>query len=1265
MATADIVARLRLEGEDFSRDFRTRMSGIEAQARETANALGGAFTGAGTRIKSAADSFLAFERGAEQANRLRASVDPLFAAQLRYNQAMDLANDLQAQGVLTGQRYMQVLDGLNAEFQRSIGVQDTLNAVRARGGMVAVQASQQFQDFFIQVGGGQSIMVAATQQLSQLAFVMQNAGGASSRFAQIISGPWGAAILGGTMVLGMLIPKLIGTGDATERATREIEENARKTEANREAQAAFANTLDGVTTALQANRAALNEMDDAHKSAARRALESALASQIRMRTIRAETEALINQAAAEAEVARLTAGAGDAGVAWVAETEQRLAQLRAQLAQARANEAESERQVRDTAARLAVEIATQSPEDRRARDRRVEIDHLRQRLVAERATTEEIVRQVSAVQARHRAEDEAEERRRRRRPSAGAEANAAGASATLAQARRYLGLDERTPGERNQLMELFRQANLNVDPAMVAWCAAFVNAVLATQGLRGTGSLGARSFLNWGAATQNPNPGDIVVLRRGNDPSEGHVGFYQGRTADGRIRVLGGNQGPGGAVTETTFASRDVLGYRRASAASEQRAANDLQQEEERRQRILATMEAQTAEMVEQASLSGLRLQGLDREAQLAERIADRRRDYEERLRDFRENGATAEQVAAQEQVTPALTEQLRLYEQQNEAVARLVARHGENEKLTKDERAEIEAALAVRNRTLTAAEALATTLAGNFALQSAIVRGEERNNVAIEEGNEALRRRNEIRDKEAEIRRSDEEEQQRQLDDMKQDMMRREEDQLRELADLYRDLFSGNTDDIIDRFKDGMLDAIAQIAAAWTLAQISGQRFDLGATMGQMGASGNPIAMLLSSLGGGGGVGKGAAAGGAMGLGPGLGILGIAAGAAGLGSLLGLNPKTSGTFGVVPAALHKLLSGTSRGSATLGFVDGDFGVGSTRGNSRNFIAASSGAMESVSASLDRIAEMLGGSITGAGSVSLGQRDGKWRGDPSGRGITKTKKGAIDFGDDQEAAIRWAIGEALRDGVIGGISDAAKKILQSGKDLEKAIDKAVMIEQIPKLLKARLDPVGAALDAHEEKWAKIIAALKEGSATAEQMAEAQQLYKLELEETIARTAGASASLKEFLDGLKMGPNSPYSLRQQEEIAAAALQPFLDKIASGEAIDQDKYQATAQQYLDIERQLYGSTDRFFSAMDTIMAATGKAIDRIDSAVPIRTAVDPFVEQTAANTGTMTEQLGGLQEQVAAQGSTLTAILQVLQTNGGGAFIGAATGFVKAA
>lgn len=92
----------------------------------------------------------------------------------------------------------------------------------------------------------------------------------------------------------------------------------------------------------------------------------------------------------------------------------------------------------------------------------------------------------------------------------------------------------------------------------VPWCAAFVGSCLKGAGLPNTGSLLARSYLDYGTKLEDPRVGCIAVFKRGAPPS-GHVAFVTGWGA-GHVRVIGGNQGD--AVSEANYREADVLGYR-------------------------------------------------------------------------------------------------------------------------------------------------------------------------------------------------------------------------------------------------------------------------------------------------------------------------------------------------------------------------------------------------------------------------------------------------------------------------------------------------------------------------------------------------------------------------------------------------------------------------------------------------------------------------------------------------------------------------------
>lgn len=123
-------------------------------------------------------------------------------------------------------------------------------------------------------------------------------------------------------------------------------------------------------------------------------------------------------------------------------------------------------------------------------------------------------------------------------------------------AKKYIGLTEEKDAK-------FLSKLTGVNVKYVPWCAAFVNAILKERDIQGTNSNLARSFLKWGKDVSNePKEGDIVVLKRGSLPWQGHVGIFMGDWDQGDyIMVLGGNQS--NRVKIELYASSSVIGYRR------------------------------------------------------------------------------------------------------------------------------------------------------------------------------------------------------------------------------------------------------------------------------------------------------------------------------------------------------------------------------------------------------------------------------------------------------------------------------------------------------------------------------------------------------------------------------------------------------------------------------------------------------------------------------------------------------------------------------
>lgn len=100
----------------------------------------------------------------------------------------------------------------------------------------------------------------------------------------------------------------------------------------------------------------------------------------------------------------------------------------------------------------------------------------------------------------------------------------------------------------------------------VAWCAAFVGAMIKRAGGKPSGSLAARSYLKWGSPVdrQKAQEGDVVVFKRGNSDWQGHVAFFV-KDNGSTITVLGGNQAD--AVNRRAYPAASLLGIRREVAA--------------------------------------------------------------------------------------------------------------------------------------------------------------------------------------------------------------------------------------------------------------------------------------------------------------------------------------------------------------------------------------------------------------------------------------------------------------------------------------------------------------------------------------------------------------------------------------------------------------------------------------------------------------------------------------------------------------------------
>jgi hypothetical protein len=415
-------------------------------------------------------------------------------------------------------------------------------------------------------------------------------------------------------------------------------------------------------------------------------------------------------------------------------------------------------------------------------------------------------------------------------------------------------------------------------------------------------------------------------------------------------------------------------------------------------------------------------------------------------------------------------------------------------------------------------------------------------------------------------------------------------------------------------------------------------------------------------------------------------GLLGSAAAGAGLGSLVGggtegaiggaiggvagqaLGSAVGGPLGgAIGQVLGSVLGGTigglfkqpKKGSVSLSGVGGDVSLGAATGNSESRRANAQTLGGSVADSLRNIADQLGGSI-GSFSVSVGQRDDKFSVDPTGRGMVSKKYGAKQFDTADEAA-RFAIQDALQDGALTGVSDTVRRAVTNASSIEKGLSDALTIQSISNRLKAFESPVAAAVEAVDKEFRALEKTLKAAGGSAEELADLQKLYDRERDAAVEQSL---ATLRDFSDSLKVGSGSPLSLDVQRATAEATFAALEADIRAGREVDQGKFVNAGQNLLDVERQISGGTEGFFSVFNRVQSATQQAIDKISNAIPIR---DTFAERTAAASEATSATNGEILNATNQTNALLSQIAASMQAAGGG-FVGgdaAARGFARAA
>lgn len=172
--------------------------------------------------KSAQSSAAVFEASYRQmearAKALVSAIDPVYAAQQRFDREMVNAKTLMDAGVLSADRYAQVEKRLADELQE-VTLAHGRAGVASGAHRAAMQGlSYQVQDTFTQLSMGANPLQVLAIQGGQAAGQMTGLGGAAGKFANFMIGPWGLALTGGALLLGGLTKGMFDNEEASKKA---------------------------------------------------------------------------------------------------------------------------------------------------------------------------------------------------------------------------------------------------------------------------------------------------------------------------------------------------------------------------------------------------------------------------------------------------------------------------------------------------------------------------------------------------------------------------------------------------------------------------------------------------------------------------------------------------------------------------------------------------------------------------------------------------------------------------------------------------------------------------------------------------------------------------------------------------------------------------------------------------------------------------------------------------------------------------------------
>jgi len=352
----------------------------------------------------------------------------------------------------------------------------------------------------------------------------------------------------------------------------------------------------------------------------------------------------------------------------------------------------------------------------------------------------------------------------------------------------------------------------------------------------------------------------------------------------------------------------------------------------------------------------------------------------------------------------------------------------------------------------------------------------------------------------------------------------------------------------------------------------------------------------------------------------------------------------------VIGGLIGGLLKKTEKGYARASISESgelDYELAKISGKGRSDTATSQA--NALFDGLKSISDQLGGALKGGFTLgSIGTYKDKYSFDPTFGSSSDTQYFA-----SAEEAIRAGMIDAINRGVISGISASEQNLLKAGSDLESAVQDALTFQNVFTRLKAYKDPVGAALDNLDREFDALVKLFEKAGASAQEYAELEELYGIERAQAVKEASERiTGSLRDLFRDLTIG-DSGLSLRTRLGNAQGEYDPLAARVAAGDITAYDDYAEAARTLLDLQREVYGSSEEYFRLLDEVTQLTKTRIDEESNIASLAVDRDtPFsVDQTPV-VDAISFQNGLIQYQT----DLLASYLAAISKNGGVAYDG---------